>query len=149
MSASEPGATRPARLGTSLLVAVAILVLPSAGLYLLVTKTHPVYQASVRLVTDHPRIRAAVGIPVRVGWLPYGKVWHGGAVFRYGVSGPRGAGDVEITGTKKHGAWRFRHLWLKLDDGRRVNLGPKDLVDFAVAGEATPTRVASSRSGSE
>ena len=129
---TQSRAERRPSVWVGLVVGIGILVVPSAALYLLVVKTHPVYVGCVRIVTEHPRVQAALGAPVQVGWLPYGKVRRGRAQFVLSVSGPRGTGEADIAAMREQGGWHYQRLWLKLDNGARVALGPGELAQYAV-----------------
>ena len=89
------------------------------GAFGLIKGSEP-YQESFRRVSAHPEAIAALGAPVKAGFVVMGSVElkndGGTADFSYAVSGPNGGGNVFVTGAKSAGAWNYSRMELKISN---------------------------------
>jgi len=111
-------------LGLSLFAACVLLALSAAfGM----VKSSDAYQLAMQRVQASPAAAAALGTPIREGWLVMGNIQingpSGAANLQIPVSGPAGEGDVFVEATKAAGAWNLQTLVLQLDAGdERIDL---------------------------
>lgn len=90
-------------------------------------KSSDAYKVALQRVQASPAATAALGTPIRDGWLVMGNIQvngpSGAANLQIPVSGPAGEGDVFVEATKSAGAWNFQTLVLQLDaGGKRIDL---------------------------
>jgi hypothetical protein len=90
-------------------------------------KSSDAYKVALQRVQASPAATAALGTPIREGWLVMGNIQvngpSGAANLQIPVSGPAGEGDVYVEATKSAGARNVQTLILQLDaDGKRIDL---------------------------
>jgi len=75
--------------------------------YLQSLRSEPAWLASGAWVKENAEVRARVGDPVQLGWLPQGHVDEEAAQFSHSVSGPKGEAAVRTRLVAQDGAWRI------------------------------------------
>lgn len=82
------------------------------------------YQQGLARAQKSPAAIDALGTPVTPGWFVSGNIEFkddsGTADIDFPVSGPRGAGDVHVVGTKAAGVWTYSKMDLTLQPSHRV-----------------------------
>ena len=83
------------------------------------------YQRALGIVRDDPLARAALGEPIEAGWHAAGSLSTGSdfgeADLTFPVSGPRRAGEVQLSATRDAAGWSFQRLALVVD-GEPIDL---------------------------
>jgi Cytochrome oxidase complex assembly protein 1 len=91
------------------------------------------YQQALAAAQRDPKVVAALGAPVEPGWFTTGRIEVNGptghAALAIPVSGPRGAGRIDVVADKVAGKWAFRALTVQVS-GRPT---PLDLLPPAPA----------------
>ena len=92
------------------------------------TKTE-VYRTAVARAKSNPAVIAALGDPVREGWLLSGGITADGssetADFGVPISGPRGKGRIDVIARKSAGQWIYSKLTVEVEKtGETIDLGP-------------------------
>jgi hypothetical protein len=79
-----------------------------------VMKSSEAYQRSLARVKEDPAVIAALGAPVREGWMFTGNISiensSGRADLSFPVSGPKGKGTAYVHATRKDGVWSFDEI---------------------------------------
>ena len=113
-----------AALGLGLFAAFVLLILSAVfGMM----KSSDAYKQALSRLHASPAATAALGAPLREGWLTLGNIEVNGpsgeAHLQIPVSGSLGEGDLYVEAEKAAGAWTLHTLVLQLDgDGRRIDL---------------------------
>jgi len=89
-----------------------------AGLVLTIVmgsiKSTDAYREAVDRAKSSPQVQAALGEPVKAGWLVSGKVSvsgpSGDADLSVPLSGPKGTGTLYVTARKRTGHWQYEVL---------------------------------------
>lgn len=86
--------------------------------------SEPYKDALAQAQTD-PRVLAALGSPVRAGYLFSGSInvknSDGEAELTIPISGPKGKGDLRVKGTKSLGKWTYQEMRV-VANGEEINL---------------------------
>ncbi|MET0581772.1 MAG: cytochrome c oxidase assembly factor Coa1 family protein [Pseudoxanthomonas sp.] len=102
------------------LLAVAILALMSALFGMI--KSSDAYRQGLQRAQHSPAVVAALGEPIREGWLVMGNISVNGpsgeANLQIPLSGPKGEGDLYLEATKSAGQWNYRTLLVRVDGAR-------------------------------
>lgn len=100
------------------LLALAI-VIGIGGFVLMIAKlmkSSTVYTEALAKVQSSPAAAAALGAPIKDGFLFTGKISEEGssgkANITIPVSGPKGSGHLSVYATESDGEWHFNHLTL-------------------------------------
>ena len=113
-----------AALGLGLFAAFVLLILSAVfGMM----KSSDAYRQALSRLQASPAATAALGAPLREGWLTLGNIEVNGpsgeAHLQIPVSGSLGEGDLYVEAEKAADAWTLHALVLQLDgDGRRIDL---------------------------
>ena len=111
-------------LGLGLFAAFVLLILSAVfGMM----KSSDAYKQAMSRLQASPAATAALGAPLREGWLTLGNIEVNGpsgeAHLQIPVSGSLGEGDLYVEAEKAAGAWTLHTLVRQLDgDGRRIDL---------------------------
>jgi hypothetical protein len=93
----------------SLLLGATVLTIAVAAL-----RSSDAYRLALTAATHDPAVAAALGPPVRAGWLTTGRVTvsgpSGDASLAIPVSGSRGSGTLHVSAQKSGGRWTFSVL---------------------------------------
>jgi hypothetical protein len=114
-------------IGVSLGIVVLVATL-CMGISLLSTariRTTEPYQHAVDLALKSPEVRAALGEPVTVGWLPAGNVSavEGGEVqLNIPLRGPNASATIRVNGTKRDGRWTYWAIRVDTERGDHFDL---------------------------
>ena len=90
-------------------------------------KSSDAYQHPLQQAQRSPAAIAALGEPMKPGWLVMGNINvngpSGDANLQIPVAGPKGSGDLFVEAKKSAGEWSYQTLVLQLDnDGKRIDL---------------------------
>lgn len=117
-----------------ILVLLVLLVIASCGgffyaVFSMIKNVEP-YQRSVELVQRNAEVRAELGTPIEIGFMPSGSVNLSGASgtadLAFSVSGPKGGGTVYVVATKSAGQWSYDTMVCEIDaTGERIDLRPQ------------------------
>lgn len=97
------------------------------GIFKLMKNNDP-YRDSIAAVGSSPEAAAALGTPIKPGFLLSGNIstenGEGTVDFSIPVSGPNGKGTIRVVGTKSSGAsqWSYQTWELQLPDGSAIPL---------------------------
>lgn len=109
-----------------LLALFAAFLLAIFGGVLGMMKSSDAFKVAMQRAQASPAAQAALGSPIRDGWLVTGNIRVDGATgeanLAIPVSGPKGEGDLYLEATKSAGEWTFQTLALKPDAGPRIDL---------------------------
>ncbi len=113
-----------ATLALSLLAAVVVLII---SLVFGMIRSSDAYKLALERAQASPAATAALGTPIRAGWLTMGNIEVNGptgeANLQIPVSGPKGEGDLFVEAEKSAGAWTFQTLVVQVDaGGKRIDL---------------------------
>ena len=111
------------------------LVASVAGLALAIVallKGSSVYQGALVRIKPHPAVIAALGEPVREGFLFTGSIRivnsSGEADLTIPLSGPKGEATAFVHATRSSGAWRYDRLIIETSAGNnRIDLSEKPM----------------------
>ncbi|MGH8025835.1 MAG: cytochrome c oxidase assembly factor Coa1 family protein [Pseudoxanthomonas sp.] len=107
------------------LFAGAILLLIS-GIFGMI-KSSDAYSHSLQQAQRNPAVVAALGDPVKDGWLVMGNISVNGptgeANLQIPISGPKAEGDLYVEATKSQGQWNYKTLLVRVD-------GAKESIDL-------------------
>lgn len=86
-----------------------------------------IYQAALKEAQDHPRVQAALGVPIEAGWFVTGNIHSSGsseeAKLEIPLRGPNGSGALFVEGKKRAGQIEFSELLLQLKSPKtQINL---------------------------
>jgi hypothetical protein len=109
------------------------LVAAVAGLALMIVallKGSSVYQGALGRIKPHPAVIAALGTPVREGFLFTGSIHivnsSGEADLTIPFSGPKGEATAYVHATRSFGAWHYDRLIIETSVGNtRIDLSEK------------------------
>ena len=92
-------------------------------------KSSDAYVGALARARSAPAVTAALGSPLKEGWLVTGNIHVSGpsglAELAIPVSGPKGHGTIYVEATKNLGAWQFDHLVVQLEPSQeRIDLVP-------------------------
>jgi len=72
------------------------------------------YKVAVRSASESPGVAAQIGVPFRVGWHEGGRLdyhnYSAEAHLVIPISGPKGRGQIVVTGKARDGRWSFQKL---------------------------------------
>ena len=109
----------------ALTVSVGVILLFVSGIFGLM-KSSDVYQTALRRARSSPDAIAAFGTPIEPSWWLTGEMktsdTTGHAAVRFGLSGPKGEGDLSLVADQRDGAWTFSTLAIDTDAGERIDL---------------------------
>lgn len=115
----------PALVLFSLTLFVGVILLVVSGIFGLM-KSSDVYQTALRRARSSPDAIAAFGTPIEPSWWLTGEMktsdTTGHAAVRFGLSGPKGEGDLSLVADKRGDAWTFSTLAIDTDAGKRIDL---------------------------
>lgn len=104
-----------------------------AGIFLVAMsamKSSDVYKGALERARSNPEAVAALGEPIKDGWLVQGNVnFSGGsgtANLQIPVSGPKNSGTVRARAVYEGGAWMYEQLDLLVKSGERISLLEQD-----------------------
>jgi hypothetical protein len=84
----------------------------------LAMRSSDAYELALAAAQRDPSVTAALGTPVRAGWLTTGQVnvtgSRGEANLEIPISGPRGSGTLAVRATKSAGKWTIGSLNLRI-----------------------------------
>lgn len=112
-------------------LSIGILILITTlcmGISLLSTariRTTEPYRHAVDLALKSPEVRAALGEPMTVGWLPAGNVSavEGGEVqLNIPLRGPEASATIRVNGTKRDGGWTYWAIRVDTERGEHFDL---------------------------
>ena len=111
------------------LFAAAVLAFVSALFGMI--KSSDAYQHPLQQAQRSPAAIAALGEPIRPGWLVMGNISVNGpsgeANLQIPLDGPKASGDLFVEAKKSAGAWSYQNLVLQLDGGgQRIDLLQED-----------------------
>ena len=111
------------------LFAAAVLAFVSALFGMI--KSSDAYQHPLQQAQRSPAAIAALGEPIRPGWLVTGNISVNGpsgeANLQIPLDGPKASGDLFVEAKKSAGAWSYQTLVLQLDGGgQRIDLLQED-----------------------
>lgn len=94
-------------------------------------KSSDAYQHSLQQAQRNPAAIAALGEPMKPGWLVMGNINvngpSGNANLQIPLAGPKASGDLFVEAKKSAGAWSYQSLVLQLDNGgERIDLLEED-----------------------
>lgn len=108
-----------------ILIAVAV----GAGIFFFAMsalKSSDVYKGALERTRSNPEARAALGEPIKDGWLVQGNVnFSGGsgtANLQIPVSGPKKSGTIQARAVYEGDAWMYERLDLVVDGGETIQL---------------------------
>jgi hypothetical protein len=85
----------------------------------------PVAETLKRAQAD-PRVVAALGEPIKTGYLFTGKLnvndSDGTADIRYPIVGPKGKATVSVVAAKNHGKWEYQEIMVAPQNGPPIDL---------------------------
>ena len=103
-------------------IGVAALVF---GIFGVIKRSDVYTEARNRAVAD-PRVIAALGQPIKAGWLVSGSVSvkdrSGNANLGFQISGPKGDGHVEAVASRDLERWTFSTLTVKPSSGTTIDI---------------------------
>ncbi len=112
----------PQAMGLGCLGVIVVGVLFLGGLFVFITaaiRSTDAYQLAVSTAQHDPSVLAALGAPVEPGWTTTGQVDVTGAGGRANltipISGPRGAGTINVRADKTGGKWIFSTLAVQVE----------------------------------
>jgi hypothetical protein len=89
-------------------------------------KSNDAYQHAMELARHDPEVVAALGEPIKDGWLVTGHTEQSGgagnAQVSSSLSGPKGSAQLYVEARMIAGQWHYDTLVVKLDGGRQVDL---------------------------
>jgi hypothetical protein len=90
-------------------------------------KSNDAYQHALESARHDPQVVAALGEPIKDGWLVTGHFEESGgagqAQFSIPLSGPKGAGTLYVEARKSTGAWNYAAMVLQVDgSATRIDL---------------------------
>lgn len=125
----------------ALTVFVGVILLVVSGIFGLM-KSSEVYQTALRRARSSPDAIAAFGTPIEPSWWLTGEMktsdTTGHAAVRFGLSGPKGEGDLSLVADKRDDAWTFSTLAIDTDAGARIDLLTEDEKRAATASFDAP-----------
>ena len=94
-------------------------------------KSSDAYQHSLQQAQRSPAAIAALGEPMKPGWLVMGNINvngpSGDANLQIPLTGPKANGDLFVEAKKSTGEWNYQTLVLQLDNGgKRIDLLEED-----------------------
>ena len=112
-----------------ILVGVAVI----GGIFLIAMsamKSSDVYKGALERARSNPEAVAALGEPIKDGWLVQGNVnfaGHSGtANLQIPVSGPKKSGTIQARATYEGSAWMYERLDLVVESGETISLLDRD-----------------------
>lgn len=91
-----------------------------------VIKSSDAYQTALKRAKQDERVTAALGSPIKDGFVPSGKTKIDGASgeadIAIPISGPKGKGTLYAVGTKSAGKWDFSKLTVQVENGETIDL---------------------------
>jgi len=89
-------------------------------------KSNDAYQHAMELARHNPEVVAALGEPIKDGWLVTGHTEQSGgagnAQISSSLSGPKGSAQLYVEARMIAGQWHYDALVVKLDGGRQIDL---------------------------
>ena len=109
-----------------------MMAVMAAALFIFVTgtiKSSEAYVGAMERVRTAPAVTAALGAPIREGFMVSGNIHVSGptglAELEIPVSGPRGSATVYVDAAKRLGEWHFDHLIVQVaSTHQRIDLAP-------------------------
>ena len=93
-------------------------------------KNADAYQQAVRRAQSDPRVAAALGQPIEIGWFISGSINtqndEGNVNLTIPISGPRGKAKIYVEGVKKRGRWTYSEMIVTPEKGEEINLLEED-----------------------
>lgn len=94
-------------------------------------KSSDAYQQPLQRVQHSPAAIAALGEPMKPGWLVMGNINvngpSGDANLQIPLIGPKASGDLFVEAKKSAGQWSYQTMALQLDEGgKRIDLLEED-----------------------
>lgn len=93
-------------------------------------KSSDVYKGALERARSNPEAVAALGEPIKDGWLVQGNVNFSGqsgtANLQIPVSGPKNSGTIRARAVYEGGAWMYENLDLLVKSGERISLLDRD-----------------------
>jgi len=87
------------------------------------------YRDSVARAQNDPRVRAALGTPVKPGLFVSGSIntqnRDGDAKLDIPLSGPKGSGTLRVVATKTRGQWDYNRMIVTPKNGPEIDLMTK------------------------
>jgi len=84
------------------------------------------YRDAVARAQNDPRVRDALGTPVKPGLLVSGSVntqnRDGDAKLDIPLSGPKGSGTLHVEATKQDGRWNYNRMYVMPKNGQEIDL---------------------------
>jgi len=108
------------------------------------------YKVAIRSASESPAVAAQIGVPFRVGWRGGGRLdyhnYDAEAHLIIPISGPKGRGQIVVTGKAHDGRWSFQTLEVEVEG----HSSPIELSnpDTAPAAPAPPTTTPTAAPGS-
>jgi cytochrome oxidase complex assembly protein 1 len=90
-------------------------------------KSSDAYRQPLQQAQRSSAVLAALGEPVKPGWLVMGNISvngpSGDANLQIPLAGPKGSGDLFVEARKSAGEWSYQTMALQIDnDGQRIDL---------------------------
>jgi YD repeat-containing protein len=87
-------------------------------------RSFPVYAQALERARSSPQVLEGLGQPLKVGWLPHGKVSRSGQDIRaemtIPVSGSNGKGRICVLANRHSGSWNLATLVVRLDEKQQI-----------------------------
>ena len=135
-----PAPIAPPRSGLGRVVSSAALLLLALAAFVVVgeyvMRSSPAYRSALAQARASRQLAAAIGEPMREGWLVDGSIRSGTARLEFDLIGPRGEAHVHAESRKTGGVWSTQALSARLP-GRPERI---DLTTASGAGEAKSLR---------
>lgn len=123
-------------LATLLLALFAAFVFGIISLIFGAIKSSGPYQHAITRAQSDPAVIAALGEPIRAGWLVQGNInvngASGDADLAIPLDGPRADGTLYVVAEKRAGEWRYDTVAVNVEGGQRIVL-EDDQTDTAPA----------------
>ncbi len=97
-------------------------------------KSSDPYRIGLERVKANEEVKEALGEPVNPSFVVQGNINlknnDGEADISFPVSGPKGAGQVHVQGTKTNGVWRYDEISITLEnEGKTIDLTDEPLAN--------------------
>jgi hypothetical protein len=97
-------------------------------------KSSDPYRIGLERAKANEEVKEALGEPIAPSFVVQGKVNlnndDGEADISFPVSGPKGAGQVHVQGTKTNGVWRYDEISITLEnEGKTIDLTDEPLAN--------------------